>query len=197
MTDVSRHVQRLGLGSLPGYVQRAPVAIDLVHSDGGLSIIRVDEKTMFGIEQARYYHRHNLIEIDPTRPELEFAFIHELGHAIDFSLGRGRMASFDASELEGWRLATFRSRSYRRLLDFLVGAASHVESELASYLLHTDGTWARAYTQYIAIRSSDRVLMGELSGRQGREAGELQAQWDDDDFAETASTIDDYLRMLS
>jgi hypothetical protein len=63
------------------------------------------------------------------------------------------------------------------------------------YLARRDEVWARAYSQYVATRSSSSVLKSELTERQGRNDG-YPAMWSDEDFAPVADAIDNLFKTM-
>jgi hypothetical protein len=64
-----------------------------------------------------------------------------------------------------------------------------------SYLLTYHETWARCYTQFVAIRSRDTALLEELATRRMASPG-LPQYWDDGDFAPIATEIERLFRRL-
>lgn len=64
-----------------------------------------------------------------------------------------------------------------------------------NYLMREDEVWARAYSQYVATRSSSAVLKTELEKERGL-AGSYPRQWSDEDFAPVAASIDKIFKVM-
>ena len=68
----------------------------------------------------------------------------------------------------------------------------NVNQKDVAYLLEPKEQFARAYAQYIAVRSRDNIMLGQLEGKRGDALmqGLYCQQWMDDDFAPIASEIE-------
>ena len=61
------------------------------------------------------------------------------------------------------------------------------------YLRMKEEVWARAYTQYIATRSSNTLLKNEIEVMRG---WSYPLQWQTDDFEPVATAIDELFKAL-
>ena len=184
-TDVSQHIKRLGVKvDLPEYARKTLAAIDAVHTDGNLPQLRFDEATIIGEAQARYYYDQRVIELDPAKSAPHLAFVHEIGHAIDYALGLGSFASATNNPaLQRWRNAVYGSQGYIRILEYADSITSLAAAEYINYAMRNSELWARSYAQYIASRSEDPTLsVSQLRNRQDYEPDEVQLQWQDEDL---------------
>lgn len=132
--------------------------------------------------------------------------VHELGHAIDYRhFGGGqdvhtrgavrprpsaRVPGRAPGGMEDWWDAVTSSRAVQSLPSVNAPAAYR------QYLLLSEELWARAYAQWIALRSGDATLMDEINAiRSGRSHGRVPAsQWEDDDFEPIARALDELFR---
>jgi hypothetical protein len=133
-------------------------------------------------------------------PRLTFA--HEFGHYLDDALG-----GFETyySHLEG-PLISGVMRAIERTDAVMWLRASELATRgrltLARHetlrLLDSTELWARAYAQYVALRSGDSVLVKEI-GQRRNDADEpfaAQEYWTDEDFTSVGVEIDGMLRGL-
>lgn len=213
--------------------QRAIDAIDSVHGDGELPELPVKtvsakkSKKMGGFE-AQYYRslyssntpdpKANKITINSAGEHMEFTFIHEVGHYLDFQVLGGLDFGSTHVTAEGqlmheWGLAVKNSeatqalvRKYKNPDSFEVeivddwGRGQHVYTSKPNkdhilYLLDNKELWARSYAQYIAEKSGDPVLLEQLDKeRQDKVYGERH--WSKEDFAPISKAIDDMFESL-
>jgi hypothetical protein len=68
------------------------------------------------------------------------------------------------------------------------------DEDFVRYLSKDNETWARAYAQYVATRSSNPVLKAELVKAQEK-IGYPQ-QWSDEDFTPVADAIDNLFKTM-
>lgn len=69
-------------------------------------------------------------------------------------------------------------------------------ADYADYLLSDVELWARAYAQYISIRSGDRRLISSINAQRKRYAHDLPGQWGWTSFEPIADAIDQLLRTI-
>lgn len=62
--------------------------------------------------------------------------------------------------------------------------------QYSKYLLDPEEVWARAYAQYIAEKSGDRIMLKELRRDQIRNPRTIQTQWTTEDFEPIKKSID-------
>lgn len=179
-----------------GIVRRALAVIDAVHGDGPLPPISV------AVMAARDRNSHgefdgprHAIAVNRQSPYPEFALIHEIGHALDY-LAPGDSRQFASESQESW-LAPLIARL--RVSQSAVVLTETAESPLtppeivafAQYLLRPSELFARAYAQYVALRSADDRLRVQLGVAHHRpNARRLPIQWDSTEFEELAVVFD-------
>lgn len=140
----------------------------------------------------------------------ELVAAHEAGHMQDLLsiAGPGRYASkqpnealgpvFDAIEASasvtqlrkasksayGYRTEAGRKRRYD-LSRF---------HPLLRYYLRPEELWARAYAQFVAVRSGDPLLLGQIDAIRSQNDVESWSQWSDDDFKKIKAALDEFFR---
>jgi hypothetical protein len=182
---VGRQV-RIGQSAAAATIQRALLAVNRVHGDGTLPGLEVTDQAFPGA--AGYYDRVAMqLQVNAMGEWPELTALHELGHYIDHAgLGYGGAGygSEASSVLDGWRDAVKASQAHVNL------AASSADM---SYYLRGRELWARSYAQWIATRSGDPVLLGQLQRRRENHAV-ADSVWSDEDFAPIAEAIDELMR---
>jgi hypothetical protein len=74
-------------------------------------------------------------------------------------------------------------------------AETKADNEIVSYLLRREELWARAYAQYVAIKSDREDVKQELISRQ-QKMSHYPDQWSDEDFAPVADAIDNLFKTM-
>ena len=194
-------------------VREAAGVIDTVHRDGALPTIPV--KTADGRRMLATYWRtfgpdsdradHIRLVPDGDHPQLTFA--HEMGHFIDnqgFGTRKG-FASEDDPRFAGFREAVGKSAAAKRLGELsgkrqidvkLPDGRSYrytVDRKYVRYVLTGREQFARAYAQYIAVKSKNPTMLAQLEKirAQARRAPVgYPTQWEDDDFAPIMAEFD-------
>lgn len=175
------------------HIRRTIALIDQVHDDGALPKVPITGKVNRPGVLGFFSPSHNAIGIANKNPLPHISAAHEIGHLLDWQvLGlRNVYASGSAPELAAWRTAVQNSRAIQ-----LIKASLSTSRPIynADYLLRDREIWARAYSQYIAVRSRDPEMLRQLDAlRQHPIVGQV-FQWSDEDFAPIASAIDDIFR---
>jgi len=170
-------------------ISTAIAAIDKVHDDGALPEIPIMGQTggsALGIYRftASGAARDIGISKDGDWPGMTTA--HEIGHLIDHQvLGTpGEFASVASPDLAEFRSAVQATAAVKEINALSVWQQG---SFLQPYEL-----WARAYAQYIAMRSGDPLLIGQLNTI--RSGPQPWRQWSAEDFAPVATAIDNLFR---
>jgi hypothetical protein len=175
-------------------VERALAAIDRLHGLGGRTLDTIPltankSRTYGGMFRSIKDGRAVDIRISRLADTPDFTLAHEVGHWLDHSaLGSrsGRFASLsgssprpDVPEIAEWYDAIHNTRAYRELHKM---PAAY--SRTRTYMLKTEELWARSYSQWVAVRSGDDVLLAQLASHRVRPASGhyIAQQWDDDDF---------------
>lgn len=135
---------------------------------------------------------------------------HEAGHFLDYvglpgpGFTTEDLANFGpGGVLERFAKAAAGSPSWQRLAmarggvlpdgsAILLGAD---DKALLDYYLGADETWARAFAQYVAMKSGNPRLLRELDDLRRREAG-VGTQWTDEEFGPIMEAIDAILEEL-
>lgn len=126
---------------------------------------------------------------------------HEYGHFLDHHLfgtgheGVGAMGTYRRNpEMKGLMTAIYNSASVRSLVDrHKANRADHDarQEHVSKYLLMPPELLARAYAQWISVRSGSRAMQSEIS--RDREAWGnhgYRAQWQDREFEPIAREFD-------
>ena len=193
---------QLPAGSDVAPLRAALVAVDRVHGDGTLRSIPVLSEHLTRGRQGEYRLRRDGSPVDirvssaARYPGL--TLLHEIGHFLDHqALGQtGVFASTGHADLADWRTVARRSRAVGGLADLRRGAATLREATYLDYLQRDEELWARSYAQYVATRSAEPLLQGELVASRQRRPGTVYTprQWGDDDFISIAEAIEDLFR---
>jgi len=134
--------------------------------------------------------------------------VHEIGHYLDHqAIGTpGKYASRTSSEFDSWRDALLDSAATRRILELWLvppvppghaaAAAAEARAAMRKHLdrmLEEQEAFARAYSQYVALKSRNRRLARELGVVK---AFTYPAQWEENDFVPLARELDSLFEGL-
>jgi SPP1 gp7 family putative phage head morphogenesis protein len=187
--------------------------IDRVHGDGDLPVIPVKQNaTRYRHGAYSFWRTGGAKEITISKlgdhPELTLA--HEIGHFLDHQgVRKGEHVSVAGDEFAEFRQLAEASRaiqeirrlrSARRVIVKLPGGedlAYPIDGEYLRYLTKPEEIWARAYAQYITLRSGDPTMRNQLNVLRQR-LGQVYypSQWDDDDFEPIAEAMDRLMLRL-
>jgi hypothetical protein len=179
-------------------------AIESVHRVAQLPQIPVNvTRSPKGCEYLKHGGTGKPIAINVSRKSAypELSFVHEVGHFIEQA---GIPGHFSGDRR--WEVDTLM----KPLLDVAattraIAASKRMHKEKQddplqryfSYLLRPEEIWARCYAQYIAIRSADATLVGQLERARCSQAEDaIQLRWSDDDFRSVADAIDALFRSI-
>ena len=109
--------------------------------------------------------------------------------------------------IQGWAKAVGESRAVKGLRELANTATVEVERDgvkrayrtdrrYIRYLLQPHEIFARSYAQYIAHRSRDPQLLGELDTTRKGGSGIYPTQWGDDEFEKIAVEFDKLFAAL-
>lgn len=192
------------------YFTQALNKIDSVHGDGDLPVIPIkwsQAKSYYGKFKREVrvggdsWMYLSQSAIDEGRAE--FTSLHEFGHLIDYhSIGqKWRMESRSNSGLFDDFLKAARDTKAIKNIDLIRNSKSYFNNgieyrvttktiEYLDYLQDRAEIWARAYSQYIAMRSGSKPLMDIVK----KEAEHhFTSQWTDEDFKQLAKEIEKIL----
>lgn len=205
-------------GKLRDAGRRALDAIAKVHGDGELPELPVEREPQPWKQHGGYYLSQDLkprrITTTPSGDHPELTLVHEIGHFLDHQGVTGKVrdqygfASSVDPRFEKLRTVIRESNASQELLR--LSKLREVEIELADgrtidypidrgyirYLFLPHELWARAYSQYVALRSGDPTLKAQLDRLRRRGPLYYPVQWDDDDFEPIAKAIDELMVEL-
>lgn len=147
------------------------------------------------------------ISLRPSQMLEELVFCHEVGHLLDRMVmgDPGQQASvWDHANVRPVLDAIRQSKAYGELRIILRTGAASVQDSSGQvqtvpvgahhviYLLHAQEAWARAYSQYVALRSGLLALRDEIDLIRTPGPGKIftAAQWTDGDFVPVADAFD-------
>lgn len=191
-----------GLGPSGGaHVDRALDAIASVHGPRNIPRVEVQRETRRGV--GGWFARGTTrTGVNPSWSNGASAYVHELGHVLDFyDLGKGAVGKQSvglfASEAKTGPIAkivdalidTDEIRAIKEIRDGLT--AGERFREHSNYLLRRREIFARAYAQYIAKRSGDKVLLRDLQRTLDLDTLDGLSQWSDDSFERVLTMFDE------
>lgn len=175
-------------------------AVDRVHTDGKLPKIQVISGIPYHLQAARgaFNTQTNKIYLNPTNTTPALTAAHEMGHALSYralpnkrmsaSAGRIMKAIDNSPTTKAWY-------GYERTNMVKLSNGQHVGISPAyfKYFNSREEQWARAYAQYITVRSRHPLLRQNL---QYHQRSTLRTQWDDKEFEPIAKEFDRYFASL-
>jgi len=183
-------------------------AIDKIHRLPRVSkidLIQVNATNFDG--EFEYYKmgRGIRIKISSNTVNKELALLHEIGHFIDnqaIGVKGVNESEVRDGELRGVLEAFKETDTIKKLLkmqktgkfDLMGKMRKLTDKQKCSieYLLHPREQWARAYGQYIALKSADKFLLEQLNWEIN--ANEIiPTQWKKNDFKNVIFAIDNLL----
>ena len=195
---VSQALQIKAKGEVKKATVRALQLIDQTHDDGTLPQIPVVGHASKGAN-GTYWHSvpgkigvPDRIGMSGKAPNKLMTMTHELGHFIDHQAidVAGVFASQDSPLLEAWRNAVAKTTPIKALEALLQTAKNPKRITMLKYFLRGREIWARAYAQYIAIRTGDAEILAELAAIRGVPNYGEYVTWTDEEFAPIAKEID-------
>ena len=144
------------------------------------------------------------IELSLYGPHLHLTFAHEVGHWLDqaFIQYTGYASATASSDLQRVMIAIEESHACQTLQQLMMVSGStrteQVARQRARYWSSSEELWARAYAQYVALRSADARLLAQvrLARQLETHAAAAYVQWEDSDFAPIAREIDNAMEYV-
>ena len=175
-------------------VKRALEAIDRVHGDGPLPEIPVvTSRAKRFLGAFRHVQSRGLDIRIAAGDHLELTMVHEVGHFLDMNGMPGR----------GYESVNATLPEMREVLERIRATATFQELTrrngyyYQNYLQDPQELWARAYTQYIATRSDESVMLRQLDEiLASTHDGTRLTQWPHAQFLPIAQAIDTLLVRL-
>lgn len=177
--------------------------IDSIHGDGNLGHATVQSVTAdrgyYRPEQLRWSKAKRgfvttprALNVGRDSKHWRVQLAHEVGHWLDYEgLGPYRRATNARALAPEVLSAIDASRAVKNLERTLPKGSRR------TYILSDVEKWARAYSQFVAVRSGDAEMIREValwrSGTIGREPDGL---WEDDDFKPIAAAFETAFRRL-
>jgi hypothetical protein len=181
-------------------IRLALSAIDRVHGDGALPPLTVHLEALAPGQQGYYDPVEVRLAVSPSASRPTLTLIHEIGHVLDHhGLGGAKaLASQRHPLLADWRSVTRQTQKHQILRYITQTSWDAVAIATATHLLLDEELWARAFAQYVVVRSKFEALSNQLDETRRPVAGTvyLPRQWDDGDFAPVADSIDRLFRRL-
>jgi hypothetical protein len=178
--------------------------IDSIHGDGPLpttELIFNPRNTQSANGQYSLTDGNiEIFKIDKTPMTLT----HEIGHWMDHKGFKGIIPDRDPNVRP---MLSNSFASYTNLFSDFMNAANKskkigqikwdagLRQENVDYFVSNHEVWARAYSQYIAVKSGNKKMLANLRERQGQPVpGQAYpAQWDDDDFVPVGEEVEKLL----
>lgn len=181
-------------------IELALQAVNQVHGDGDLPRIPI-ERSSSRYSLGGYWSRITealRIHISTKSKHQGLTLIHEIGHFLDHrGFGLEHMWSSTGRVFNGGVVAIAKqSKWYKEVWQRFeeVNVRSMAEllkieipREYVDYLLDPREMFARAYAQYIAVKSGNKELLKQLKDLQ---ASTFSVQWTDDDFEPILTALD-------
>ncbi len=192
-------------GDLQPIVQEVIASIDSIHQIvefPPIPIVFTAAPASFG----RYVpgdRRPERIELSLDGPHPRLSFAHEIGHLLDHALNHFDIYATQRrnSPLHAVLKEIERSFAVQTLRNMEAGREpldSGVRIAQIRYWLQPPELWARAYAQYIAVRSGNDMMSAEVGVSRQLEpfAGYVYVQWETEDFGPIMVIIEEVLRNL-
>lgn len=130
------------------------------------------------------------IEIRPSAPNAAMTMLHEHGHYVDEALGglQGKYASETAVTKDVWPVLRTMMDSQAVSALGKVAAGNGPLKGWAAKAILPEEQFARAYAQYVSLRSGRDDLREELAAMLGQTMG--WGHWTEKDFAPIAAALD-------
>lgn len=198
---VSAAIQNKTRGALKTKIDAALQAIDQVHDDGVLPKVPVSEtkKSAYGFINWNG-NRNNAVPakmgIRHSGPWPELTMVHETGHLLDLTAitGKGSVATLTKDAVIQPVIQAIKATAkFKELQAVRAASSSPRQRKFYDYLMTDIELWARAYAQFIAIKSPSAELKRQLQSSLQQEP---HKQWTDADFAPVQAEIETLFKKL-
>jgi SPP1 gp7 family putative phage head morphogenesis protein len=211
---VSRALKPPSKGDVAQAARRVLDIIDRLHGDGNLPEIPIkasaSKARLAGYSYFTKSGESVEIAVGRHTEEKELAIAHEIGHFLDHK-GIAATGNYGSGEaFRAFQKAVSRSKAVQDLLDFF--KATHyriklrdgrevkqlIDRDYIRYLLREKELWARAYSQWVAVRSNDKRMLEQVrKTREDEHPGTAASLWADEDFEPVAQAIDDLMETMN
>ena len=177
--------------------------IDSIHGDGPLPKSEVTHIEKNGSTNGQYRPFTNEITTFKEQ-QIPITYTHEIGHWIDY---RGFKGIPEAEPpMKGNKVSASYSPLFKQFIKIAKNTSKYQEiknniwlaNSTKKYLLSNHEIFARAYSQYIAVKSNDAEMLAVLKNRQGKwvNGKPYPNQWDDDDFIPLFDEIENIFKKV-
>lgn len=191
---VSKHIITKGK-DIEAEVAHALATITRVHDDGGLPALAITQTASH--EHDGEYISKGLaavgIKLSNAAPNKAFAAVHEIGHFLDHQfLGRTQgiwNAENSSNPIYGVLKNSAPAKALQALLNERVKAGKGGEpTKQLKYYVSPQEMFARAYSQWIATKSADPLIV--RGWNMHKRASNFGLYWEADEFAPIAAEIE-------
>lgn len=154
------------------------------------------------VDLGTYHSKSRLVRINPRGTHIPLTIVHELAHHLDWHVlghngyasreARGKLkavlAAVEASAAVTGLRAIVADRAY--VLDGQQYTLTSQRAAQLNDLLEPEELFARAYAQYIAVRSGNSVLLEQVSRILASKGPQKLRQWEGTDFDDIANAFD-------
>jgi len=156
--------------------QHALQAVGSVHTVTGIPMVALQKPSAYEKDQnitgklkiQKNNNQAKYIAIDPDATGAQTTMVHEYGHLIEHTV-------LKKYETDPILKAIAGTQTYKELVQKSTGTAN----DYFSYLSQRHEAFARAYAQYVAIKSGDQTLLSQLYLQQQSSLG---TAWKNDEF---------------
>lgn len=209
---VSAALQLPVRGKLKDPIANTVAAIDSIHGDGALPDLPILQGSKNMPEQGYYKFvtgsgKPIEIKINNSAEHPMQTVAHEIGHFLEY---QGVLPGVQGNpkavaDLAAVRAVLNNTAAVQRLDALLAGTekltamyngtqiTSGADPAYTAYLRRENEIWARAYAQYIAVKSQNATMLEELRKEQ---AYYYPTAWEDDDFTPVVTVIDQLFTTL-
>lgn len=179
--------------------EHALAVIDRVHDFGDLPPIAIKPKNASYDMQVwlRQDGETSLAYTPKARERGAFTVVHEQGHVLDWRVlgdNQGFASHGKSRATAALRNALAKSEAVAKVKELATSKAKTKALQAhAEYLARDEEIMARAYSQYIALKSNDALLMRQLRAEQ-RDAFGDSMYWTDSDFRPIFQAFDELLQ---
>lgn len=171
------NVPEYGIGDkVRNAVKKATQSVDFVHTDGPLPQAHInqirDRQTLGAFNP---WTKYASIDISNVGKQTDFVVCHEIGHYVDlWGLGKGQCKfkrGMTHSEIEAEKRSNYGSEhspEMEELMSAIMGSPtlSLIRARCGRYYRYLERRrecFARAYAQFIAVESHDKILIKQLN----------------------------------
>lgn len=183
------------------HLKHALDSIDRVIDDGGLPDFVVKSLKAGASDYGAYTssgYETKGIEVNTDADKVgiaSFAAVHEIGHFLDHKLvGAVGTWGHEGRFGEKWRAAVQKTEAYKAIQKNAKASLPPPNKKMAVYLAKEQEVFARAFAQYIAVKTNDPLLMRGLRKDRGSSTSKY---WSDAEFKTLIPVLDELFAEAS